>query len=342
MSDVENTNVDMDELEQFESEVAAASPDDTSSESTAPEGGEQVQAEAKPDEGSLQAAEAADAGQPDAATTPQTGGQEAQAQPDLTAILSQVIVDHRGRQRTVQDLLTSGDYQDAITTAQQFPHIQKLYTEAMKTLRGDQPPQQQPQVPAEFPPVPEGWTRTVDYITKKGPKGEPSLLEKYHKAGYLGSSDEFVELEPKLAASMAIRAHQIDELLRWKAEFAQREAQNHQLQEQTAFRARVDGYLDQIADEESVPKLKTERQDFYKYVIENVDPRADRVTKDTLADLLYAYLRRKDPAAFRQRFAQQPKPNRAAAVGGSGRAAPTAPKTGIAAELDELDHEFNG
>lgn len=331
----------MDELEQFESDAAAASTDETSSESTAPEGGEQVSAEAKPDEGS-QSAEPADADQPAADTTAQAGGQAAQAQPDLTAILSQVIVDHKGRQRTVQDLLTSGDYQDAITTAQQFPHIQRLYTEAVKAIRGGDQPQQQPQAPTEFPPVPESWQRTVDHITKKGPKGEPSILEKYHKAGYLGASDEFLELEPKLAAAMAIRAYQIDELLRWKNEFAMREAQNHQFQEQAAFRARVDGYLDQIADEENVPRLKTERQDFYKYVIENVDPRADRVTKDTLADLLYAYLRRKDPNAFRQRFTQQPKPNRAAAVGGSGRAAPAAPKTGIEAELDELDREFGG
>lgn len=340
MQDVENVSVDMDDLEQFESDQSAAQADKSSGESTAPEASEQAQTEAKPDEGSQRDA-AADDQPKDAAATDQTAGQEAEAKPDLSAILNSVIVDHKGRQRTIQDLLTSGDYQDAITTAQQFPHIQRLYTEAIKTIRdGAQPAV--PQAPAEIPPVPDGWRNTVELVTRKGPKGEPSLLEKYHKAGYLGASDEFVELEPKLAAAMAIRGYQIDKLLEWQAQVAQREAQNQQVQQQYEFRQRVDGYLDQIADEENVPALKKERAGFWQYVIDNVDPRADKVTKDTLSDLLYAYLRRKDPAAFRQRFAQQPKPNRAATVGGSGRAAPAAAKTGLEAELDQLDREFGG
>ena len=330
----------MDELGEFESEQSAAQPDETPSESTAPEADEQAQAEANP-EGSQQAA-SADAEPKGADATAQAGGQEAQAQPDLTSILGQVIVDHKGRQRTIQDLLTSGDIKDAITTAQQFPHIQKLYVDAIKAIREGDKPTTPPQQAAEIPPVPENWSRMIEKATAKGPKGEPSLLEKYHKAGWLGSSDEFVELEPKLAANMAIRSWQIDQLLAWKAQFDQQAAVHQQQQEQGAFRTRVDGYLDQIADEEGVPALRKERQDFYKYVIENVDPRADRVTKETLADLLYAYLRRKDPAAFRQRFANQPKPNRAAAVGGSGRAAPAAAKTGLAAELDALEKEFDG
>src|SRR5262245_52510828 len=58
----------------------------------------------------------------------------------------------RGREYTAAELEAGGLLNDALTTAEQFPHLQRKYTE---TLEADRQRQLQPQPPQQMQPIPQ-------------------------------------------------------------------------------------------------------------------------------------------------------------------------------------------
>lgn len=238
----------------------------------------------------------------------------------------------RGREYTLAELTGKPELFEAIiTTAEQFPHIQRLrdqerkeYMQLIEKLAGGAQPQGQPQqtvpTPAQFRAAYE--PRVQDLV----------------KTGYI--EEQAAELMPNFVAqgiALADRLVQVETAL---ANITQFVGQTRQGQQEQSAEQQLDGFADSLAAKGDLFKPladKTERRGFYEFLARDVNPQLSSINEEFMARMYVAY--KKDELAEAVRQAQQQtkvvaETKRRHSVGEGG--APRAPQT----QMTDLEREL--
>lgn len=231
----------------------------------------------------------------------------------------------RGRDYSVEDLVQHGLLADALTTAEQFPHLQKKYQEVLEQAR------QQPAQPVAPPPQPKPQAQIrAEYA------GEVSRAV---QQGYIES--DFAQLYPDFASQAMMHVSMLYDLagamrgLRDKVD---------SLGGQTTAKdaiAKLNGTLDQVAGKgEPWAWLKDpkERTGFLDY-LGTVNPLVEQLTPEFLSQQAVAYkadafLEATRQTAERQQHQRDDARRKAAGDGRGSR--PTATPAPTPTHLDTL------
>lgn len=194
---------------------------------------------------------------------------------------------YRGREYTVEELVQQGLLSDVLTSAEQLPHLQRKYMEALEQQRQAQQPPQQPLQPQETP---------QQFQARLVAQFKPEI-EQVVQSGFIES--DFAELYPNAVAQMLWHRNGLREVLGKVAEIEGRLGSFTGKVSARDEMATINGRLDALAERGKTPQGKIfapladpERRkaflDFLTNPDEGGDPDTRRLTPEFLARMWVA------------------------------------------------------
>ena len=222
----------------------------------------------------------------------------------------------RGKEYTFQEILENEFLQQALLqTYEQFPTLQRKYTEMLEQQR------QQPQPP----PAPQ-----------MDPRAEQAQLVAHYapqiaavvKEGRI--EEDFAQLYPNAVAQMLWHRDQLYQLGREFASFREANVGQTRKAEATGHQTQLTATLDALAGKHDVYKPLAdpkERQGFLDFLVEHGDPRVTQLTPDFLGRMWLAFkgdtiLTAAQATAERERTERESARRRAAGDGKGSRPTP--------------------
>lgn len=199
-------------------------------------------------------------------------GTEPQPQPTVTEPKPPVELTYGGKKYTPEQITQDIDLlKSVLTTAEQFPNLQRKYVETLeRTRQAEQAPPPQPAQPVQRA-TPEDIRQSI-----------APVLSAAVKDGYL--EDSFVEVFPNAAAQMATYAVRVDQGVQLVTNLLQRlGAIEHQSVSEKVVGS-LHSTLDEMAKSEDIfePLADPQVRSAFVGFLRELNPMADQVTRDFL------------------------------------------------------------
>lgn len=191
-------------------------------------------------------------------------------------------IPYRGRQITAAEFaqLPVEEIQAIVTSAEQFPHIQKKYTGLLEEVRRPNAPVAQPPAQPEVPVFPSAQEIRM---------GMAPELERVVAEGRM--EPEFAAIYPQLASEMLALNQIVHSLLYWRNSFVDTSTRMIEEQGYAQVRTHVERTIDAVGAQPGYEQLKdpATKQAFLRFLITDVNPTGNQVTPQYLSKLWFAF-----------------------------------------------------